>query len=400
MARSKTDNRGRKGTNAETKPRQAAGTVNTSRSETGNAAFRLAVRSRLLRWYDTHKRDLPWRHRQDDPYAQLLAEYMLQQTQVATVIRYYDRFIRRFPTVAALAAADLDEVLTLWAGLGYYRRARNLHAAARRIVAEHDARVPATVEQLMALPGIGRYTAGAIASVAFGERAPVLDGNVTRVLTRLLAIEDDPKSPAVRSRLWDVAESLLPENRCGDFNQAMMEVGAVVCTPRLPGCSACPLRSRCQTAGKGLTDRIPVTSRRTGIKQMSIVVAAITHGDSILLVQRPEEGLWAGLWELPSETVADGERIEVARRRLAKRLGSAYRLVRKPTAPIVRQLTHRQVTFHTFLGQAGRKPRIAQLSGLPCRWVKPGERPQLGVSKAHRAIIESIGRVSRAGREG
>ena len=272
-----------------------------------DAPVRRALRTRLLRWYDLHRRDLPWRRRQNNPYAQLLAEFMLQQTQVATVIDYYERFIHRFPTVDDLAAADLDEVLRLWAGLGYYRRARNLHAAAREIVTNWGGRVPSSVDQLMSLPGIGRYTAGAIASVAFGTRAPVLDGNVTRVLTRLLAIEEDSKSPSVVARLWRTAESLLPEDGCGEFNQAMMELGALVCTPHAPSCAACPLSPHCRALHQQLIERIPVIARKRPAKGISIVVAAMTDGDRILLVQAPHDGLWGGLWELPSELVGDGE---------------------------------------------------------------------------------------------
>ncbi len=334
-------------------------------------AFRRVIRSRLLRWYDTHRRDLPWRHRHTDGYAQLLAEFMLQQTQVITVIGYYERFIQRFPTIDDLAAADLDEVLALWAGLGYYRRARNLHAAARTIVSEYGSRVPVRVEQLITLPGIGRSTAGAIASVAFGVRAPVLDGNVARVVTRLLAVEERATTAVVRSRLWAAAESLLPENRCGDFNQALMELGAVVCTPRNPGCALCPLCSHCGAVSEGLTERIPVTRRRAVVRTMPLVVAAVACGSTVLLVQGPDAGLWAGLWALPSEPVADRESLGAARDRLAVRLGACCQLNGTPDAAISRLLTHRQVTFHVFRGQASGKPRMTELLGVPCRWVGP-----------------------------
>lgn len=376
------------------KPRRRVKPASIRRPRDVDAKFRRAIQLRLLRWYDSHKRDLPWRRRQDDAYAQLLAEYLLQQTQVATVLNYYERLIRRFPTVSALAAASLDEVLALWSGLGYYRRARNLHAAARRIVFDYAGRIPNTVEMLMTLPGIGRYTAGAIASVAFGVRAPVVDGNVTRVLTRLLAEEGDAKSPTPKSRVWDMAEALLPENRCGDFNQAMMELGAIMCSPRAPACFACPLRSHCRALAKGLTERIPVTPRKTSIKTLSIVVAAVRSGDAILLVRRPEEGLWAGLWELPSEPVAEGESLGWARDRLVKRLGLTRRLNRTSDAPIRRQLTHRQVTFHVYHGRVKGKPRLNGRLGAPCRWVGPRGRAKLGISRAHQVIIESVGRVS------
>ncbi|MBP7934656.1 MAG: A/G-specific adenine glycosylase [Phycisphaerae bacterium] len=382
------------------KARHVARSMSGRHRREDEVAFRRVIRSRLLRWYDTHKRDLPWRRRHTDAYAQLLAEFMLQQTQVITVIGYYERFLQRFPTINDLAAADLDEVLALWAGLGYYRRARHLHAAARTIVSAYGGRVPVHVEQLMTLPGIGRSTAGAIASVAYGVRAPVLDGNVARVVSRLLVVAEWATTAVVRSRLWAATVSLLPENRCGDFNQALMELGAVICTPRHPACSLCPLGSHCGAVSKGLTERIPVTPRRTAVRTMPLVVAAVACGSAVLLVQGPDTGLWAGLWALPSEPVADGESIGAARDRLAVRLGVSCQLNGTPDASISRLLTHRQVTFHVFRGQASGKPRMTELLGMPCRWVGPRQRARLGISRAHQAIIESVGRVLSAGGEG
>src|SRR5687767_3542267 len=281
---------------------------------------RRGIRRKLLAWYDRCKRDLPWRRRHDDPYAQLLAEFMLQQTQVSTVTPFYERFIQRFPDVRSLAAAGADDVLAMWSGLGYYSRARHLHRAAQEIVQRFGGTVPRLVDELITLPGIGRYTAGAIASVAYDTPAPVLDGNVIRVLMRLRADRDDPKSVAVRSRLWAAAEALIPQRRCGDFNQGLMELGATICLPRNPQCLLCPIQAYCRAREAGLVEQIPAVAQRTPVKEMSMVTAAIHHRQKLMFVQRPLKGLWAGLWELPSETLRARETVDNAWVRLRKNL--------------------------------------------------------------------------------
>ena len=213
--------------------------------------------ARLLRWYDGNRRDLPWRAAEGkalDPYHVLLSETMLQQTQVATVIPYFHRFLQRFPTLRSLADADEQEVLRLWQGLGYYSRARNLQKAAQVICRDFEGTLPCTATALLSLPGVGPYTAGAIASIAFGQRAPILDGNVQRVLCRLDCIRTDPRDPPTRQHLWDRAEQILPDRRLGDFNSALMELGATICTPRNPQCLLCPVRSHCQAFDAGLPD--------------------------------------------------------------------------------------------------------------------------------------------------
>jgi len=355
-------------------------------------APRRAIQRRLLSWYEAHRRDLPWRRRAGDAYAQLVAEFMLQQTQVAAVSGHYERFLRRFPTVAALAAADRDDVLALWSGLGYYRRAGNLHAAARCIVAEHAGVVPASVDALMDLPGVGRYTAGAIASVAYDTRAPVLDGNAARVLMRLLAIRGDSQSGAVRSRLWSAAESLLPRTRCGDFNQALMELGATRCLPRSPGCARCPLRSHCRAYHDGLTNRIPAPGKRARVVPAVMAAAAVRRGSRILFVQRPATGLWAGLWELPTEPVPDGEDVSAARNRLRRRLPQRCRLGTIPVGQVTRQLTHRSITFHAYAGSVPSADRSRRpVNGQPSRWVQRADLGSLGISRACEALLVLIG---------
>jgi A/G-specific adenine glycosylase len=362
---------------------------------------RLDIARPLLRWYDRNRRDLPWRRREHDAYAQLVAEVMLQQTQVATVVPFYERFLKRFPTVSALAAASMDEVLPFWAGLGYYSRARNLHAAARKIVEIHGGRVPDTVAALMRLPGVGRYTAGAIASIAYGVRAPVLDGNVGRVLMRLTAMEADPRSPATRAHLWRLAEAILPAKRCGDFNQALMELGATVCGPQTPACLQCPLKTYCLACRKGRAGQIPPPAKRPRALPAAVVVALLRWGERLLFVQRPAKGLWAGLWELPAEPVETGEPLATARRRLRARLPVGVRLAARPAGTVVRHLTHREITFHIYVGTRLRgqdhnepdpsSPANPSQGQPPFRWLTPDQARSLGISRACEALLRFQG---------
>lgn len=255
----------------------------------------------LLSWFDQHRRDLPWR-RTSDPYKIWLSEVMLQQTRVETVLPFYTRFLERFPTVADLAAAEIEEVLALWSGLGYYRRARQLHAAARRI-AEAGA-FPTTLEGLLDLPGIGAYTAAAVASIAFGVVTPVMDGNVERVLSRCLALEEDPRSGPARRRLLAAAADLLDPRRPGDSNQALMELGATLCSPRRPKCLFCPLRPGCRAALEGDPESYPAPKAKREGERHRLLVAVVENGDGVLLFRRPDDStLLAGTWELPWVTL-------------------------------------------------------------------------------------------------
>ena len=252
------------------------------------------LRSDLLLWYDASRRDLPWRGEGRTPYRVLVSEAMLQQTQVAAVVPYFGRFVARLPTLADLAAADEQTVLRLWQGLGYYARARNLHKAARAIVQDHGGEVPRTVEALLRLPGVGRYTAGAVASIAYDVPAPILDGNVIRVLCRLDRIEADPRTPAVQKQLWARAAELVPDERGGrpgDFNSALMELGATVCIPRTPQCLICPIAAFCQARAAGVQDRIPPAKKAIVTPLVERDVFRLTNGDGALLIeQRPATG--------------------------------------------------------------------------------------------------------------
>jgi A/G-specific adenine glycosylase len=270
----------------------------------GNAA---ALRRALLAWYRRHHRKLPWRPvpgagnaAQVDPYHSLVSEAMLQQTQVATVLPYFQRFIAAFPTVRALADADEQRVLRLWQGLGYYRRARNLHAAAKRVVSDFDGEVPADVQDLLKLPGVGRYTAGAIASIAHGRPAPIVDGNVARVFARLFNLQDPVDRPDVQKQLWAIAEALVPARSPGDFNQALMELGALVCTPKSPACLTCPLRNRCEGLAQGDPERLPVKRPKKKPKAVTHLVVAVRRNGRYLFEQRPATGLWSNMWQLPT----------------------------------------------------------------------------------------------------
>jgi A/G-specific adenine glycosylase len=271
-----------------------------------NEADLSKLRAALMRWYRTHHRKLPWRAApgaQANPYHVLVSEAMLQQTQVATVIDYFNRFIQKFKTIQSLAAADEQEVLRLWQGLGYYRRARHLHAAARMIVADHHGQIPDTVETLSKLPGVGPYTAGAIASIAFRRAEPVVDGNVERVLARLWAICSDPQTPAARKRFWALARQWVPKHprsHPGDFNQAVMELGATVCTPRDPACGQCSLRRYCQAYKKSIIDRCPPVKRRVRQRPVTHRVLGLVRGGRLLMEQRGSSGLWPTLWQMPT----------------------------------------------------------------------------------------------------
>jgi len=274
------------------------------------------VKRALLAWYDRVKRDMPWR-RNVSPYRTWISEIMLQQTTVATVTPYFGRFLERFPTIQALAEAPEDDVLKAWAGLGYYSRARNLRRAAQKIVAEHGGRFPDSFEAVLDLPGVGRYTAGAILSIAFGKPYPVLDGNVIRVFSRLFAIEDDVKKAQTVKALWAKAEELVDRERPGDWNQALMELGATVCLPESPRCDDCPLARSCEAKKRGAQERLPVTAARRAPVDLSWTCLWIERDGRVLLWKRADdERFLRGHWSLPEARHVDavpGERLKTVR---------------------------------------------------------------------------------------
>lgn len=300
-------------------------------------------RTRLLVWYRRHARALPWRATRD-PYAIWISEVMLQQTRVDTVVPRYAAFLERFPSIAALARATVEEVCEAWAGLGYYRRARGLHAAAQVLMRDHGGVLPEDVALLLQLPGVGRYTAGAIASIAFGKAAPIVDGNVARVLARWEALGERLDTPALTRRLWDEAQALVRGRAPGDLNQALMELGALVCTPRAPRCGECPVRAGCRAHAQGEPERYPVAAERQPRAVMQLAYAWLETPRGVRLVRRPVAGLWAGQWELPSAVGVRG-RVE-----LEERLG--LRLVPRG-AVVAHELTHRRVRVQTYVPAPG-----------------------------------------------
>ena len=263
----------------------------------------------LLAWFDAHGRhDLPWQHPRT-PYRVWLSEIMLQQTQVRVVIPYFERFVAALPTVAALAAAPLDEVLGLWSGLGYYARARNLHAAARACAERHGGELPRDFDALVALPGIGRSTAGAILSQAWGDPCAILDGNVKRVLARYHGVDGWPGQSTVEKQLWRLAEGHLPAGRLADYTQAQMDLGATLCTRHSPACGDCPLRAGCVAQADGRTDELPTPKPGKPLPTREAIVLLLRDADGrVLLQRRPPAGVWAQLWSLPEAADASGAR--------------------------------------------------------------------------------------------
>jgi len=256
------------------------------------------ISHRLLEWYRLQARQLPWRG-QNDAYAIWVSEIMLQQTKVDTVIPYYRRWMERFPSLEKLAAASEQDVLSVWEGLGYYSRARNLHRAARQVMTEYQGIIPGERSALERLPGIGRYTAGAITSIAFGQDEAALDGNIRRVLARLFNMDEPAYSGAGQRRLWELARQNLPDGHAGDYNQALMDLGASLCTPHAPACLVCPLVEVCQARRLATQEELPVLKTHAPIPHYTVTAAVIRRGSQVLIARRPSKGLLGGLWEFP-----------------------------------------------------------------------------------------------------
>jgi A/G-specific adenine glycosylase len=347
----------------------------------------------LLAWYDAAGTALPWRG-ETDPYRVWLSEIMLQQTQIETVKPYYARFLALFPTVEALAAAALDAVLKAWEGLGYYSRARNLHRCAQAVVREHGGRFPETADALLALPGIGRYTAGAIASIAFGGRAAVLDGNVIRVFSRLLDLADEVTRPAVLARLWAQAEAWLPAARAGDYNQALMDLGRLICTPKRPACAACPLAERCRARAAGTQPMRPVKAARKPTPHHQVAAGLIWDDAGRLLIgQRPADGLLGGLWEFPGGKQEPGETLaECLARELREELAITVEVGELFTT-VEHAFTHFRITLHAFTCRYvgaldGAGPQALGVQAWA--WAEPEALGAYAFGKADRAVIAAL----------
>ncbi len=375
------------------KPKRAALSPRLAPSE------RRRFRKRLLGWYDREKRDLPWRG-EKDPYRIWVSEAMLQQTRAETVRGRYPAFIGRFPTLAALADAPLDSVLAEWQGLGYYSRARNLHRAAREVTSRGGGELPGTRDALLALPGVGPYMAGAIASIAFGERCAAIDANVLRVMSRILHLAIPVASPLAQKIVRAEAQALVPPSRPGDFNQALMELGARVCAPRAPDCAGCPVRGLCAGLRAGVQDALPVKTPKKPPAPVTLFQFWAQRNGLLLLAQRAESGLWGGMWELPG-FMEDGHLRNVDPGRLragcAEALGGGWR-PRRELARVQRTLTHRKVLFVVYQAE---NPDGAGLRthGGGRVWASEEEVGALPISSAQRAAWRAAKDALRAAEE-
>lgn len=355
-----------------------------------------AIVETLTEWFERAARPLPWRTdiatdgelRARDPYHSLVAESMAQQTQLSRVVPAFERFITRFPSVADLAAADEADVLALWSGLGYYRRARSLHAAAKAVMAEHGGSVPSTAERLVSLPGVGRYTAGSLASIVFGERTPLVDGNVTRVLLRVEGRGDLIEPKVMAEFAWGRADELVERaEKPGRFNEGLMELGATVCAapPARPDCASCPLKTWCRACAEGTQDRIPAPkkARTTPTVRCAVLVARDKQG-RFLLEQRPAKGMWASMWQCP--TLERGEPIKPGELRVFAQMRSLDPGSLEPIGAFVHQTTHRTMEFAVYTAA----PVACTRKRVLTRWVARGEVGTVGISNAQLKVMKMV----------
>lgn len=357
-------------------------------TELPDSAWKQRFRRRLLTWFHHNARAMPWRDH-PRPYYVWVSEIMLQQTQVATVIPYFERFIKRFPDVSALAAAEEADVLRLWEGLGYYRRARQLHKAAQVIMEQHSGDFPQSREAVHALPGVGRYTAGAILSIAFGTREPILEANTKRVLSRLLLYRGDPEKASGQQLLWRFAEDLLPRKNVGTFNQALMELGSEICSPRTPACQVCPVATLCPTHKYGLQDQIPARKRKPGVENVDEAVIVVRRGPCVLLRQRSEKERWAGLWDFPRFPLANCEAPPTCEQ-MAELICAATGLETTPTrllTTLKHGVTRFRITLYCYeANYQNGVDRIIQ----PTAWLRVDEMKNFPLSVTGRKISQLV----------
>jgi A/G-specific adenine glycosylase len=344
-----------------------------------------ALRRRLLAWHTRHGRhDLPWQ-RSRDPYRIWVSEIMLQQTQVSTVIPYYQRFLKRFPNVASLARARLDSVLHHWTGLGYYARARNLKKAAEIIVREHGGRFPRDLESVVALPGIGRSTAGAILAFAFDQRHPILDGNVKRVLARLHAVVTPVNRRDTEQQLWRLAEHYTPRARVADYTQAIMDLGATLCTPRKPDCVRCPLTLQCAARAEGEPERYPVRTARKALPVKKTVMLMIRDvRGRVLLTRRPASGIWGGLWSFPECTSAH-QAVAHCRDTLGLRVAPG-----KPWKALHHRFSHFHLQIHPLPARLVGANAITAAQGVTAAWFQPTRGAARGLASPVQNLLAQL----------
>ncbi len=350
--------------------------------------YRQPLRRSLLAWFRRSARQLPWRGT-PDPYKIWVSEVFLQQTRLQTMLPYYERFMEAFPTVHALAGADEEQLMKLWEGLGYYSRARNLHRAAKIVVGDLGGRFPITAEEWQKLPGIGRYTANAIASIAFGERVPVVDGNVKRVLSRVFNIKECVDDVEIERLLWSIAEALVPGTSPADFNQALMEMGSLVCTPRNPLCAECPLRHICDARALGCQELLPVRRKKKPLPHHDVVAAAVRKNGRYLLGKRPSRGLLGGLWELPGGKVKGGESHEQALKRELKEELGIEAAVGPLVASVKHAYSHFKVTLYVYRCEQ-RAGRARPLHHAQVKWVRPKDLGNYAFPAATRKVLHLL----------
>jgi A/G-specific adenine glycosylase len=350
--------------------------------------IRKRIQHALLTWFDRHRRDLPWR-RNRDPYRMWVSEVMLQQTQAATVVRYFEPFLKAFPTIATLAAASEQQVLRRWEGLGYYRRARHLHQAARQLVRERQGKVPNDPEFFGQLPGVGPYILGAVLSQAFDRRLPILEANSQRVLCRLFGRKGDPRRGPLRRWLWQTAEALLPFQRVGDFNQGLMELGALVCTPRAPRCPICPLKADCLAHHRGGQEAIPSPASDKQSQLVNEAGIVVRRREKVLLVQRPQHGRWAGMWEFPHGPLEENETHETAAVRLLSELTGLQTVLGPELLTLRHTIMHYRITLVCFQARyrsGGFKSPFYQQA----HWLPPDRLGQFPVSAPQRRLAQAL----------
>lgn len=346
------------------------------------------ITNKLLNWYANNKREWPWRDN-PDPYAVWVSEIMAQQTRLESVLPYFERWMTRFPTIADLAASSQQEVLNLWEGLGYYSRARNLHRAAQIVMKEYGGELPQDVKALRALPGIGRYTAGAIASLAFGLDEPVVDGNVKRVLARFFGVEIPVDTSAGEKEIWRLAAEHLPPGQAGDYNQALMGLGAGVCLPRSPDCQVCPLVEDCWAYAQDAQAGLPVKKPKPPVPHHTVTAAVIQNGSRVLIAQRPTDGLLGGMWEFPGGKQEEEEDLPTClKREIKEELGVKIK-VGEEIGVFKHAYTHYKVTLHAFACQLQQgEPKTLQVDDL--RWVTLEELEDFPMGKLDRQISQKL----------
>jgi len=351
----------------------------------------------LLAWYDSNARELPWRSTHS-PYRTWISEIMLQQTQVDTVIPYFQRWMDRFPDVGTLAASDEQEVLSCWEGLGYYSRARNLHRSAKTLVEEHDGMLPRTVRELEKLPGIGPYTAAAIASIAFGQDVAAVDGNIRRVLSRVFDVRELARSPAGEKKLWSLAENNLPQGRASAYNQALMDLGALICTPQSPDCDSCPINSHCQARALGVQEARPVKLPRKRTPHHTVTAGIIRRDGRVLLAQRPKNGLLGGLWEFPGGTLeeSDEDLRDCLKREIREELGVRVEVC-EPFGKYKHAYTHFKISLYAFFCKLVDHAEPQNLESEALAWVEVSALGDYPMGKVDRQIARKLEREAKKG---